>query len=108
MKIADYGKAITSYIESPTIEQKNKLKTKALLLAGDRVQLADGTPPKEKPFTLDRFKDKADIYMAAYAGNALPVNDIRLALDEFTKQGIADGTFTADEAIKVVKDLQLY
>jgi hypothetical protein len=145
MKIADYGKAITSYIESPTLEQKNKLKTKALLLAerdnfntpdleqapdsylkpgetledfdvtfrkpnstGGRVQLADGTTPKEKPFTLNEFKDKADIYMAAYAGNALPVNDIRLALDKFTKQGIADGTFTADEAIKVVKDLKSY
>ena len=145
MKIADYGKAITSYIESPTLEQKNKLKTKALLLAerdnfntpdleqspdsflkpgetledfdvtfrrpnstGGRVKLGDGTPPKEKPFTLNEFKDKADIYMAAYAGNALPVNDIRLALDKFTKQGIADGTFTADEAIKVVKDLKSY
>jgi len=145
MKIADYGKAITSYIESPTLEQKNKLKTKAILLAerdnfntpdleqapdsylkpgetledfdvtfrrpnstGGRVQLADGTTPKEKPFTLNEFKDKADIYMAAYAGNALPVNDIRLALDKFTKQGIADGTFTADEAIKVVKDLKSY
>ena len=32
MKIADYGKAITSYIESPTKEQKDKLKLQAGLL----------------------------------------------------------------------------
>lgn len=32
MKIADYGKAITSYIESPTKDQKDKLKLQAGLL----------------------------------------------------------------------------
>ena len=32
MKIADYGKAITSYIESPTTEQKNKIKLRASLM----------------------------------------------------------------------------
>ena len=111
MKIADYGKAITSYIESPTRLQKQQSKKAAenfLLITGDRIQLADGTTPKAKPFTLDQFKEKANIYMAAYQSNSLPVNDIRLALDDFTKKGIADGTFTADEAIKVVKDLRSY
>jgi hypothetical protein len=33
MKIADYGKAITSYIESPTTAQKLKSKESANLLA---------------------------------------------------------------------------
>ena len=106
MKIADYGKAITSYIQSPTKSQKTK--TKLLAEAEDRTFLADGTIPQEKPFTLERFKDKANIYMAAYQNNALPVDDIRLKLDEFTRKGIEDGTFTADEAIKVVKDLRSY
>ena len=32
MKIADYGKAITSYIESPTTEQKKKVKLRASLM----------------------------------------------------------------------------
>ena len=32
MKIADYGKAITSYIESPTTKQKNKVKLRASLM----------------------------------------------------------------------------
>ena len=111
MKIADYGKAITSYIESPTRLQKQQSKKAAenfLLITGDRIQLAEGSAPKAKPFTLDQFKEKANIYMAAYQSNSLPVNDIRLALDDFTKKGIADGTFTADEAIKVVKDLRSY
>jgi len=114
MKIADYGKAITSYIESPTKEQKNKIKKEALMFQDtmDAIQpgrslLSEGTP-KKKPFTLDQFKNKANLYMAAYQSNALPVDDIRLKLDEYTRQGIEDGTFTADEAIKVVKDLKFY
>ena len=114
MKIADYGKAITSYIESPTKEQKNKIKKEALMLQDtmDAIQpgrslLSEGTP-KKKPFTLDQFKNKANLYMAAYQNNALPVDDIRLKLDEYTRQGIEDGSFTADEAIKVVKDLKFY
>jgi len=105
MKIADYGKAITSYIESPTESQKQKSKLKVELL--DRTFLSEGTSPKENPFTLDQFKEKANIYMGAYAAKAMPIDDIRSILDDYTKQGIADGTFTADEAIKIVKDLKL-
>ena len=159
MKIADYGKAITSYIESPTTGQKLKSKEKALLLAerdnvntpdleqspdsflrpgetledfdvtfrrpnsiGGRVRLSDGTKPsaeeavtqqqidytkaKEKPFTLDQFKDKADIYVGALQNKSLPLADIKSALNKFTQKGIDDGMFTADEAIKVVMDLR--
>ena len=120
MKIADYGKAITSYIESPTTAQKLKSKANAETL--NRTFLADGTKPsaeeavtqqqidytkaKEKPFTLDQFKDKADIYVGALFNNALPLADIKSALNKFTQKGIDDGTFTADEAIKVVQDLR--
>ena len=143
MKIADYGKAITSYIESPTTAQKLQSKEKALLLAerdnvntpdleqspdsflrpgetledfdvtfrrpnsiGGRVHLAGGTTPKEKPFTLDQFKNKADAYVGALFNNALPLADIKSALNKFTQKGIDDGTFTANEAIKVVQDLR--
>ena len=200
MKIADYGKAITSYIESPTKAQKTKSKLRANLMEeylgdkldyqravdegfqgteeeyrrykatpiedrtflangsfdfsgmsvpqlrllyrrytgfdgprdsrqlirelkrlikgldedgipfskGGRVHLANGSTPKAKPFTLDQFKEKANIYVGALQNNALPLADIKSALNKFTTQGIEDGTFTADEAIKVVKDLRSY
>ena len=104
MKIADYGKAITSYIESPTTAQKIISKTK--VNTSDRTLLAEGATPKEKPFTLDQFKDKANIYVGALFNNALPLMDIKSALNKFTTKGIEDGTFTADEAIKVVQDLR--
>ena len=106
MKIADYGKAITSYIESPTTAQKLQAKAKAQTL--NRTLLADGTTPKVKPFTIDQFKDKANMYVGALQNNSLPLTDIKSALNKFTQKGIDDGTFTADEAIKVVKDLRSY
>ena len=200
MKIADYGKAITSYIESPTKAQKTKSKLRANLMEeylgdqldyqravddgfqgteeeyrrykatpiedrtflangsfdfsgmsvpqlrllyrrytgfdgprdsrqlirelkrlikgldedgipfskGGRVHLANGSSPKAKPFTLDQFKEKANIYVGALQSNALPLADIKSALNKFTTKGIEDGTFTADEAIKVVRDLRSY
>ena len=200
MKIADYGKAITSYIESPTKSQKTKSKLRANLMEeylgdqldyqravddgfqgteeeyrrykatpiedrtflaegsfdfsgmsvpqlrllyrrytgfdgpsdsrqlirelkrlikgldedgipfnkGGRVHLANGSSPKAKPFTLDQFKEKANIYVGALQSNALPLGDIKSALNKFTTKGIEDGTFTADEAIKVVRDLRSY
>ena len=46
MKIADYGKAITSYIESPTRAQKELSKTRAE--EASRTFLSDGTPPPRK------------------------------------------------------------
>ena len=140
MKIADYGKAITSYIESPTKSQKTKSKLRANLMEEylgdqldyqravddgfqgteeeyrrykatpieDRTFLANGSSPKAKPFTLDQFKEKANIYVGALQSNALPLADIKSALNKFTTKGIEDGTFTADEAIKVVRDLRSY
>ena len=66
MKIADYGKAITSYIESPTRLQKQQSKKAAenfLLITGDRIQLAEGSAPKAKPFTLDQFKEKMEFIL---------------------------------------------
>jgi len=214
MKIADYGKAITSYIESPTTAQKLKSKKLAGLMEEylgdqldyqkavdegfqgteeeyrrykstseeDRTFLAEGTPfdfsglsvpqlkllykrytgtdgpsdPKQliselkrlikgldedgipfatggrvhlaegsedivEPsksmqvdtttkgldlFTIDDFKKKAEIYVGAYHNNALPTADIKSALNKFTQKGIDDGTFSADDAIKIVQDLK--
>jgi hypothetical protein len=172
MKIADYGKAITSYIESPTTAQKLKSKESANLLAevdfsgmtapqlrilyerytgvgapkdpreliielkrlmknldqdgvplatGGRVHLAEGSedivePPKSMQvdtttkgpnlFTINNFKDKAEIYVGALYNGALPAAEIKSALNKFTRKGIDDGTFTADDAIKVVQDLK--
>jgi hypothetical protein len=172
MKIADYGKAITSYIESPTTAQKLKSKESANLLAeidfsgmtvpqlrilyerytgsgaprdpreliielkrlmknldqdgipfatGGRVHLAEGSedivePPKSMQvdtttkgipgFTIDKFKEKAGIYILALHNRAMPLENIKSALNKFTKQGLEEGTFTIDEAIKVVKNLK--
>jgi len=121
MKIADYGKAITSYIESPTTVQKLQAKEKAQTLG--RTLLAEGSEDIAEPsksmkvdtttkgldlFTLQDFKDKAEIYVGAYHNNALPIADIKSALNKFTQKGIDDGTFTADEAIKVVQDFKSY
>ena len=119
MKIADYGKAITSYIESPTTAQKLQAKEKAQTLG--RTLLAEGSedivePSKSmqmdtttKPlplFTLDDFKFKANTYVGALYNGALPAADIKAALNKFTQKGIDDGTFTVDEAVKVVQDLK--
>ena len=173
MKIADYGKAITSYIESPTTAQKLKSKESAQnllaevdfsgmtgpqlrilyerytgvgapkdpkeliielkrlmknldqdgvpLATGGRVHLADGSEDIVEPsesmkvdtttkgpdlFTLQDFKDKAEIYVLALHNRALPLDNIKSALNKFTKQGLNDGTFTIDEAIKVVQNLK--
>ena len=119
MKIADYGKAITSYIESPTTAQKLQAKEKAQTLG--RTLLADGSEDIVEPsksmqvdtttkgldlFTIDDFKKKAEIYVGAYHNNALPTADIKSALNKFTQKGIDDGTFSADDAIKIVQDLK--
>ena len=214
MKIADYGKAITSYIESPTTKQKNKVKLRASLMdeylgdqldyqkaveqgfqgteeeyrrykstseedrtflsegtpfdfsglsvpqlkllykrytgtdgpsdpkqliselkrlikgldedgipfaTGGRVHLAEGSEDIVEPsksmqvdtttkgldlFTIDNFKDKAEIYIGALYNGALPTADIKSALNKFTQKGIDDGTFSADDAIKIVQDLK--
>ena len=119
MKIADYGKAITSYIESPTTAQKLQAKEKAQTL--NRAFLAEGSEDIVEPsksmqvdtttkgldlFTIDNFKDKAEIYVGALYNGALPTADIKAALNKFTQKGIDDGTFSADDAIKVVQDLK--
>ena len=119
MKIADYGKAITSYIESPTTVQKLQAKEKAQTLG--RTLLAEGSEDIAEPsksmqvdtttkgldlFTIDDFKKKAEIYVGAYHNKALPIDDIRSALNKFTQKGIDDGTFSADDAIKIVQDLK--
>jgi hypothetical protein len=57
-------------------------------------------------FTIDDFKNKAEIYVGAYHNKALPLADIKSALNKFTQKGIDDGTFSADDAIKIVQDLK--
>ena len=44
--------------------------------------------------------------MTSLYNSALPTADIKAALNKFTQKGIDDGTFSADEAIKVVQDLK--
>lgn len=88
---------------------------------GGRVHLAEGSEDIAEPsksmqvdtttkplplFTLDDFKFKANTYVGALYNGALPAADIKAALNKFTQKGIDDGTFSADDAIKVVQDLK--
>ena len=49
---------------------------------------------------------KQNTYVGALYNGALPAADIKAALNKFTQKGIDDGTFSADDAIKVVQDLK--
>jgi hypothetical protein len=93
----------------------------ATFSTGGRVHLAEGSEDIVEPsksmqvdtttkgldlFTIDDFKNKAEIYVGAYHNKALPLADIKSALNKFTQKGIDDGTFSADDAIKIVQDLK--
>ena len=119
MKIADYGKAITSYIESPTTAQK--LLTKSKVQPLDRTLLAEGSEDIVEPsksmqvdtttkgldlFTITRFQRQSRDICWSLSQQRFTNADIRSALNKFTQKGIDDGTFTADDAIKIVQDLK--
>ena len=62
MKIAEYGKAITSYIESPTKKEKELSKLRAE--SANRTLLSDGTPPPSKPKQLKDFTPEQIVQMS--------------------------------------------
>ena len=69
MKIADYGKAITSYIESPTKEEKDLLKLRAE--EANRTFLAEGTPPPKKPKQLSDLFERINRTVLAVSSNTI-------------------------------------
>jgi len=98
MKIADYGKAITSYIESPTKEQKDLLKLRAE--SANRTLLAEGTPPPKKPKQLKDLFERINRTVLAVRSNTIKPEFILPDLEELTQQYIADGLISGQDARK--------
>ena len=101
MKIADYGKAITSYIESPTKFQKDITKKRASDIFEDRAFLSEGTivpiPPK-KPRQLKDLFERIDRTVAAIRSKTMDAEFLLPGLEEFTQEYIKDGLISGSKA----------
>ena len=106
MKIADYGKAITSYIESPTKDQKDLLKLRAE--EANRTFLADGTPPPRKPKQLKDLFKKIDTAVLAVRSNTVPPEFIVPNLEKITQEYISDGLISGENARKFALERKDY
>ncbi len=106
MKIADYGKAITSYIESPT--KKEKELSKARAEEENRTLLADGTPPPRKPRQLKDLFEKINRTVLAVRSNTIQPEFILPALEELTQEYVADGLISGAEARKFAIERKEY
>ena len=106
MKIADYGKAITSYIESPTKDQKDLLKLRAE--EANRTFLADGTPPPRKPKQLKDLFKKIDTAVLAVRSNTVPPEFIVPNLEKLTQEYISDGLISGEDARKFALERKDY
>ena len=103
MKIADYGKAITSYIESPTKEEKDLLKLRAE--SADRTLLAEGTtPPPRKPKQLKDLYEKINRTVIGIRSNnfapELLLPNLEKATQEYIKEGLISGADARKFAIE--------
>ena len=98
MKIADYGKAITSYIESPTKAQKDLLKLRAE--EANRTFLAEGTPPPKKPRQLKDLFEKINRAVLAVSSNTIAPEFIVPELETLTQEYISDGLISGEDARK--------
>ena len=72
----------------------------------ESMQVDTTTSNPAPEFDLRDFRNKAEIFVLAHNNRALPREDIILKLNSLAKQGIDAGTFTVDEAIKVVQNLK--
>ena len=98
MKIADYGKAITSYIESPTKDQKDLLKLRAE--EANRTFLAEGTPPPKKPKQLSDLFERINRTVLAVSSNTIAPEFIVPELETITQEYISDGLISGEDARK--------
>ena len=106
MKIAEYGKAITSYIESPTKKEKELSKLRAE--SANRTLLADGTPPPSKPKQLKDLFEKINRTVLAVRSNTIQPEFILPALEELTQEYVADGLISGAEARKFAIERKEY
>jgi len=106
MKIAEYGKAITSYIESPTKKEKDLLKLRAE--EANRTFLADGTPPPNKPKQLKDLFERINRTVLAVRSNTIQPEFILPALEELTQEYVADGLISGAEARKFAIERKEY
>ena len=108
MKIADYGKAITSYIESPTTAQK--LLTKSKVQPLDRTLLADGTEiiPQKKPKQLKDLFKKINRTVLAVRSNTISPELIVPNLEKETQEYIKDGVISGADARKFAIERKEY
>jgi hypothetical protein len=98
MKIADYGKAITSYIESPTKKEKDLLKLRAE--EANRTFLAEGTPPPKKPKQLSDLFERINRTVLAVSSNTIAPEFIVPELETITQEYISDGLISGEDARK--------
>ena len=98
MKIADYGKAITSYIQSPTKAEKDLLKLRAE--SADRTLLADGTPPPKKPKQLKDLFNSIDTAVLSVRSNTIAPEFILPNLEKKTQEYIKEGLISGEDARK--------
>jgi len=106
MKIADYGKAITSYIESPTKAEKDLLKIRAE--SADRTLLADGTPPPKKPKQLKDLFERINRTVLAVRSNTISPEFIVPKLETLTQEYIKDGLISGEDARKFAVERKDY
>jgi hypothetical protein len=111
MKIADYGKAITSYIESPTKAQKDLSKARAE--EANRVLLAEGsddTPliPEKKPKQLSDLFERINRTVLAIRSNTIKPEFILPDLEKLTQEYISDGLISGEDARKFAIERKNY
>jgi hypothetical protein len=106
MKIADYGKAITSYIQSPTKKEKDLLKLRAE--SANRTLLADGTPPPRKPKQLKDLFNSIDTAVLSVRSNTIAPEFILPNLEKKTQEYIKEGLISGDDARKFAIERKEY
>tara|TARA_R100000988_G_scaffold88856_2_gene52173 strand:+ start:710 stop:2764 length:2055 start_codon:yes stop_codon:yes gene_type:complete len=104
VKIADYGKAMSSYIEAPTRFEKN-LSKKISEQESDRLQLAEGSDdqplvPAKKPKQLKDLYERIDRAVLAISSNTLAPEYLLPDLEKITQEYIGDGLISGEDARK--------
>tara|TARA_X000001388_G_scaffold60688_1_gene46106 strand:+ start:733 stop:2268 length:1536 start_codon:yes stop_codon:yes gene_type:complete len=103
MKIADYGKAMTSYIEAPTRGQKNLSKLRAENPL--RTSFAEGSDdkpiiPEKKPKQLSELFERINRSVLAVRSNTIAPEFILPELEKITQEYIGDGLISGEDARK--------
>jgi len=110
VKIADYGKAITSYIESPTTAQKLKAKEKAQTLG--RTFLAEGSDdvviPPRKPKQLKDLYERINRTVIGIRSNSFAPELLLPNLEKATQEYIKDGLISGADARKFAIERKEY